>query len=139
MVCLTEKENFGICPSCEARVIYEDHELGRIDSNYLGLICPKCGGNIRLKKIKIFHYPDDFGSMNSSAPMSDDWINENIKVLIKEYQKDFKNKNICNNLYITSCGNTIIFVYPESQDQEVFSVIVTKNYDMATYSVSDIV
>lgn len=123
-----------ICESCESELEYEESDM---EVGVLGVMhvkCPLCGYNnmldgnendVTLTKDNI-EFPRHFFHTSKEDGAVDTCNNEYVKKCIKDAINYFReNKDEIS--YYTGTGNTMVFIYRYSDDNEYY-VVVTNNY-----------
>lgn len=111
------------CPCCKSELIYEENDIIPIYCGK-GIVCPVCGEDIVIKKVKPFEFPDGFyhfGERKEVAHLTDNEVQEYIDDTVKNLRKS----NLEFDLSYQQCGDTIVFGF---KNEEGITVWVAKNY-----------
>lgn len=112
------------CPHCQYTISYTEDEVGRVDNDGLGVICPNCNEPIVLKHIEPFTFPDTFyrfGTREGSVRLSDDEVQHYVDIVKRKLQQECQ----VGEYTFTGSGDTMVFGF-KFEDEDV--IYVAKNY-----------
>lgn len=112
------------CPHCRYTISYTEDEVERVSNNAMGVYCPQCGGDIEVKHIKPFTFPNTFyyfSANNNAVRMSD----ENIQRFIDNVKQSLETECNIGDHVLEGSGDVMVFgVKNENED----TIYVARDY-----------
>ena len=112
------------CPHCQYTISYTEDEVGRVENESMGVICPQCNGVIETEHIEPFTFPDTFyhfGTSESAVCLSDDEVQHYVDIVKRKLQQECQVGEYAS----TGSGDTMVFGFKFEDEDEI---IVAKNY-----------
>ena len=114
------------CPNCGKLIGYDTTDMYFTENDDeitgLGIDCPCCCHVILIKEVREGQYPDSFYDFSNGVDIN----NSAIQQWIDNCVNTIKNSNNNIDYTYTASGNTLVMAY--RTDDNVITVIVTKNY-----------
>lgn len=112
------------CPHCQYTISYTEDEVGRVENDGIGVICPNCNESIVLEHIEPFTFPDTFyhfGTSEGAVCLSDDEIQRYVDIVKRKLQQECQ----VDEYTFSGTGDTMVFGFKFEDEDEI---IVAKNY-----------